>query len=168
MQWLSFYEPVNHLKSVEENVWIADGGITAMAMYGVHIPFTTRMTVVRLNDGQLWVHSPIAYTPELAAQLDALGEVSHLVSPNMIHYAHIPGWAEHYPNARTWASPGVRERAQGQGIDVWFSDFRSKIVLVRINAEYAVLEGSCPRTQHVGWLTELEYADDLCVNASIP
>ena len=50
MQWLSFYEPVNHLKSVEENVWIADGGITAMAMYGVHIPFTTRMTVVRLND----------------------------------------------------------------------------------------------------------------------
>ncbi len=122
MQWLSFYEPVNHLKSVAENVWIADGGITAMAMYGVHIPFTTRMTVVRLNDGQLWVHSPIAYTPELAAQLDALGEVSHLVSPNMIHYAHIPGWAEHYPNARTWASPGVRERAQGQGIDVWFSD----------------------------------------------
>ena len=32
---------------------------------------------------------------------------------------------------------------------VSFFDFWSKIVLVRINAEYAVLEGSCPRTQHV-------------------
>ena len=47
------------------------------------------MTVVRLADGGLWCHSPIAPAPELFAQIDALDEVRHLVSPNKIHYAHI-------------------------------------------------------------------------------
>lgn len=122
MEWLSLYEPVNCLKPVTKNVWIADGDITAMAMYGVKVPFTTRMTVIRLRDGSLWLHSPIAWNASLAKQLEALGTISHLVSPNKIHYAHIAGWAERYPEARTWASPGVRERAAGQGIAVSFSD----------------------------------------------
>ncbi|NEO26286.1 MAG: DUF4336 domain-containing protein [Kamptonema sp. SIO4C4] len=118
---LSLYEPINVLKPVAENLWIVDGPIVRMAyLAGTSIPFTTRMTVVRLQNGQLWCHSPIQLTEDLKAQIDTLGPVGHLVSPNKIHYAHIQSWAEAYPNAMTWASPGVRERAARQQISVQF------------------------------------------------
>ncbi|MBD1848067.1 DUF4336 domain-containing protein [Cyanobacteria bacterium FACHB-63] len=91
-----------------------------MSMYGMKIPFSTRMTLVRLSNGELWCHSPIELTTELKAQVDALGRVQHLISPNKIHYAHINAWSQAYPGAIAWASPGVRERAAQQKIDVRF------------------------------------------------
>ncbi len=63
---------------------------------------------------------PIEPHPELLSQINALGEVRHLVSPNRIHYAHIPAWQTHYPQATAWASLGVRERAAAQHIAVSF------------------------------------------------
>lgn len=64
--------------------------------------------------------SPTEPDGGLRAEIDALGPVRHLVSPNKIHYAHIAAWKRIYPEAKAWASPGVRERAASQGIDVSF------------------------------------------------
>lgn len=123
MPAVRLYHPLNTLKPFGDNIWIADGGEIRMAFpLGVKIPFSTRMTVVRLSDGGLWCHSPIAPAPELFAQIDALGEVRHLVSPNKIHYAHISAWQARYPQALVWASAGVRERAAAQGIAIAFDD----------------------------------------------
>lgn len=47
-------------------------------------PFPTRMTIVRLSSGKLFVHSPTAYSPALAERVAELGPVAHLVSPNWI------------------------------------------------------------------------------------
>lgn len=117
------YEPLDTLKQVDEDIWIVDGPIIHMAFpLGLRVPFPTRMTIVRLAQGGLWLHSPIAPTPALRRAVETLGPVEHLVSPNFIHYASIAGWAEAYPAAKTWASPGVRERAEAQGIAVHFAD----------------------------------------------
>lgn len=118
--FVELYEPLDTLKPVGEDIWIADGPIVRMAMYGTSIPFPTRMTVVRLTNGELWCHSPIELTEPLKAQIDALGPVRYLVSPNKIHYAHIGTWACAYPDATAWASPGVRERAAQQHLEVAF------------------------------------------------
>ena len=119
---LYLYQPLNTLKPWGDNIWIADGGIIRMKFpLGLTIPFSTRMTVVRLADGGLWCHSPIAPDPALLAAIDALGPVRHLVSPNRIHYAHIPAWQRHYPQAKAWASAGVRERAASQRISISFA-----------------------------------------------
>ncbi|HEX6613066.1 MAG TPA: DUF4336 domain-containing protein [Rhodanobacteraceae bacterium] len=121
MPELGLYEPVNVLKPVAPDVWIADGPIVRMAApLGMSAPFTTRMTVVRQGDGGLWCHSPIAPDEALFAAIDALGPVRHLVSPNKLHYAHISAWKARYPEALAWASPGVRERAVSQRIAVRF------------------------------------------------
>ncbi|KYC44203.1 hypothetical protein WA1_00505 [Scytonema hofmannii PCC 7110] len=118
---IELYQPINTLKPVDENVWIVDGSIVRMAMYGTTIPFSTRMTVVRLNNGELWCHSPIELTQALKTEIDALGSVRHLISPNKIHYAHISTWVKAYPEATAWASPGVQKRATQQKIQVTFS-----------------------------------------------
>ncbi len=114
------YTPLHTLKPVAEDLWIVDGPVIHMAALGLRVPFSTRMTVIRLNDGGLWCHSPVAPDDALFAALDALGPVRHLVSPNLLHYAHIAAWKRRYPQAVAWASPGVRRRAASQRIDVEF------------------------------------------------
>jgi hypothetical protein len=79
------------------------------------------MTVVRLSNGDLFFHSPIKFDVRLANELLGLGTVRHLVSPNQFHYAHIGEWAKAFPNAVSWASPRVRERARARHVDVDFT-----------------------------------------------
>lgn len=110
------YEPLNTLKPVAENIWIVDG--EAISFYG--LPYSTRMTVVRLSNDDLLLHSPIALNDDLKRQIDGLGRVRHLVSPNWIHYAFIPEWVEAYTETISWASPKVRERSKKFGVPVVF------------------------------------------------
>lgn len=120
MSSIGLYEPLNVIKPVAPGLWLVDGPEIRMAVPGGHLPFPTRMTVARLADGGLWCHSPIAPDGGLFAAIDALGPVRHLVSPNMLHYAHIAAWKQRYPDAVAWASPGVRERAANQHVAVTF------------------------------------------------
>ncbi|MFC5438649.1 DUF4336 domain-containing protein [Rhodanobacter ginsenosidimutans] len=120
MSAMGLYTPLNILKPVAAGIWIADGPLVYTAAFGMRAPFPTRMTLVQLADGELWCHSPIAPDQALFAAIDALGPVRHLVSPNLLHYAHIAAWKQRYPQAHAWASPGVRERAASQHIEVHF------------------------------------------------
>jgi len=118
---IGLYEPLNTLKPIASGLWIVDGPIVCMsAPLGMSAPFSTRMTIVQLADGGLWCNSPIAPDNALFAALDSLGPVCHLVSPNKLHYTYINAWKKRYPRALSWASPGVREFAAGQHVDIHF------------------------------------------------
>jgi hypothetical protein len=117
---VELYEPINSLKAVGEDLWVVDGPLVRMAYLGVSMPFPTRMVVVRLSNGDLFLWSPTEAGEGLRAAIDTLGPVRHLVSPNKLHYAHVAAWKRAYPEATAWASPGVRERAASQAIDVSF------------------------------------------------
>ena len=108
------YEPLNTLKSVGPDIWVVDG--PAIRFYGM--PFSTRMTVVRLQNGDLWLHSPTVFDDGLAEALRALGPVKHLIAPNWIHYAYIADWQAAFPEAVAWAAPGVAKRAASRKIDM--------------------------------------------------
>ena len=105
------YEPVSCLKSVERNIWIVDGPV----IHFKKVPFSTRMTIIRLNSGELFVHSPTPLTADLKKSVDSLGPVRHLISPNKIHYWWVGDWGRAYPTALKWASPGSRPSALAQG-----------------------------------------------------
>lgn len=117
---VELYQPINTLKKVDDDIWIVDGTLVSMTLYGISMPFPTRMTVVRLGNGDLWCHSPVELSEELKREIDGLGPVRHLISPNKIHYTHIASWTRAYPEATAWASPGVRERAVQQHAAVEF------------------------------------------------
>jgi hypothetical protein len=102
------YPPLDVPKAVAEGVWIVDGGpINAM---GLTLP--VRMTIFRLSDGDLLLHSPTPFSPELAKSVEALGRVRHLVAPNIAHWSFLADWQRAYPDATCWAAPGLRDRAQ--------------------------------------------------------
>ena len=110
------YEPLNVLKPVAEGIWLVDG--PAIRFYGM--PFSTRMTVVRLDNGDIWLHSPTQLTEALAEAVVALGRVTHLVAPNWIHYAYVAEWQARFPEAVAWAAPGVQDRAAKHGMEIRF------------------------------------------------
>jgi len=62
---LKLYSPINELKQIGENIWIVDGNEIHMSFKLFKVPFTTRMTVVKLDNNKLWIHSPIAFNKEL-------------------------------------------------------------------------------------------------------
>lgn len=106
------YPPLDTPKPLAEGVWIVDGA--AQRVLGLALP--TRMTVLRLADGGLWLHSPTRHTPALQAALERLGPVRHLVAPNTAHWVHASPWHKAVPDAKLWAAPGVADRARGQDV----------------------------------------------------
>ena len=89
-----------------DDLWIADGPEVVVAGF----VYPTRMAVVRLPGGGLWLWSPVRPSPALRAAIDALGPVRHLVAPNSLHHLALPAWAEAYPEARVHAAPGLRRK----------------------------------------------------------
>ena len=107
------------LQSFGPNIWTMGGD--DVRMYGV-LPFTTRMTIVRLESGGVWIWSPVQPTPERQQEVDALGPVEHLVAPNKIHSLGIQPWKERYPSATVWASPRFTERHSDIAVDTLLTD----------------------------------------------
>jgi hypothetical protein len=106
------------------SLYVADG--PEVCFHG--FPYPTRMAVARLSDGSAWVWSPIALTQELADEVQAIGAVRHIVSPNKLHYLFLQAWAEHWPDARLYAPPGLARKKpalhfhaelDGQPISSW-------------------------------------------------
>ena len=93
------YEPLNCLKPVANNLWLVDGPEVRMRYRGLQLPFTTRMTIVRLSDGSLWIHSPTELTPELTREIAGLGPVRFIVAPNRLHTSWLQTWKTHWPDA---------------------------------------------------------------------
>lgn len=89
------------LQRFGESLWIAEG--ERIRMLG--IPFGTRMTIVRLADGGMWLHSPIAARDELVAAVEALGPIRHIVAPNKFHHLFVGEWLERFPYATSWSGP---------------------------------------------------------------
>jgi hypothetical protein len=68
-------------------------------------PYTNRAVVIRLDDGSLFILSPIQLTPDVRADVDKLGAVKYLVSPNHLHHLYLGDWSQAYPDAKLYASP---------------------------------------------------------------
>lgn len=116
------YPPTDTPKSIDEAIWIVDGN--PVRPMGLSIPI--RMTVIRLTNGDLLLHSPIQMTESLAQQIEELGPIRHLVAPGIAHWTFLTDWQKAYPKALTWAVPHLRDRPQvrksGVRIDRELSD----------------------------------------------
>jgi len=96
---------VGMLNELADGVWVA---WAPQGFFGLQVG--ARMTVVRLGDGSLFVHSPIAIDETLKSEIDALGPVAHVVAPSLFHHVHAGVAAELYPNAKVHLAPGLDKK----------------------------------------------------------
>jgi hypothetical protein len=106
------YLPLDALKPVADDIWIVDGPEIRFRYAGLEFPFPTRMTIIRLAGGGLWIHSPTEPTGSLTDTVAALGPIQHLVAPNTLHYWWLPDWHARFPDARVHAVAALSRRAK--------------------------------------------------------
>ncbi len=100
------------------DLYFADG--PRVSFFG--FPYPTRMAVARLPSGKAWVWSPIALTSDLAAAVEAIGTVGHIVSPNKLHHLFLAEWKERWPDARLYAPPGLARKKKHLQFDAELGD----------------------------------------------
>jgi hypothetical protein len=93
------------LRKLAENLWTIQ---RPQRFWGLEVG--CRMTVMRLEDGSLFLHSPVALDTQLRSELDALGAVRYAVAPNRFHHLYAGGVTRAYPEARLWVAAGVERK----------------------------------------------------------
>ncbi len=79
--------------------------------------YPTRMVVIRLSGGELFICSPIPLSEELRAAVNALGHVRFVIAPNALHHLFLGDWQRAYPDARLYAPPGLRAKRKDIAFD---------------------------------------------------
>lgn len=68
------------------------------------------MTVVRLADSKILLHSPIAVDSDLVRRIGELGTVAYLVAPNRFHHLFVGEWQGAFPDAAVYVAPGLETK----------------------------------------------------------
>lgn len=102
----------SRLRSLTDGVWIDEHPVRIVGM-----KLTATMTVLRLGDGTLLVHSPIPATAERLAAVAARGPVAHLFAPNTFHHAWLAEWSAAHPSAKVHAPRGLGRARPALRID---------------------------------------------------
>jgi hypothetical protein len=106
------------LRELARDIWVVE---RPQRFYGIEVG--TRMTVMRLADGNLLLHSPVALDAALRRELDAIGRVRYAVAPNRVHHLYAGDVAAAYPQSRLWVAPGLaRKRPDLVFVDVLGDD----------------------------------------------
>jgi hypothetical protein len=110
-------DTVQTLEPIADNLWTARAPQT---FFGLHIG--TQMTVVRLSGDGLLLHSPIAISPGLQQQIDALGPVRHIVCPNLFHHLYGGDAKQRWPQALLHGPEKLQRKRKDLRFDATLSE----------------------------------------------
>ncbi len=102
----------DRIRSLDDGLWVIDHDFSVGGL-----ALGTRTTIIRLADGGLWVHSPGPLSSALADAVHALGDVTCLVAPNLMHHLFLGDWIEAFPAARTFAVAGLEQKRRDLRLD---------------------------------------------------
>jgi hypothetical protein len=92
---------------VSNQIWILEYPIRFGGM-----DLFARMTIIRLENGDLIVHDPCRIDAAMKQEIDAVGTVKYIVAPGNFHHLFVTDFQQRYPLAETFLCPGLeRKRA---------------------------------------------------------
>ncbi|MGF1699431.1 DUF4336 domain-containing protein [Photobacterium makurazakiensis] len=114
------------MRQIGDDIWVHED---TMKMVGTKLGL--RMTIVRLSDGGVWIHSPTAISADLRKMIDDIGPVTAIVAANDHHSKWLQEWCEAYPEADAYVSAGIPRKVPlsiyhilQQGLEnAWPEDF---------------------------------------------
>lgn len=124
------------LERVTDDLWAAQD---TLRFLGLLMP--VRMTVIRLENGGLWLHSPLRPTEDLVAQVSALGPVQHLVAPSNLHHLFIGEWKRRFPDARMHGASGLAAKRPDLAFDAILGEAATTAPAWGADIEHLRIEG---------------------------
>ncbi|MHB8380777.1 MAG: DUF4336 domain-containing protein [Candidatus Binataceae bacterium] len=95
------------LRNLAPGLWVADRPFKLPLILG---DIRSRMTVIRLADGSLFLHSPILLDSETRAALDEIGPVRAIIAPSKAHHLFAGDYVKAYPEAKLHGAPGLADK----------------------------------------------------------
>lgn len=123
------------IERLEENLWCVTGTLQGMSLKRV-------MTVVKLDDGEIVIHSAVALNDDSMAEIEAWGRPAILLVPNAYHRLDAPAYLKRYPDLKIYCPKGSRAKIEE---------------VVRVDADYDELESDSSLTiEHLAGVRKVE------------
>lgn len=107
------------LTVLEEDLWTVEAFVPRIGLW-------RRMTLFRLADGRVVVHSAVCLPEDEMARIEAWGRLSILVVPSAYHRIDAPRWKARYPDLAVYSPVRGRRRIGARvAIDAHFDAFPS-------------------------------------------
>jgi len=90
------------LKAIAPDIWHMQHNFKVNGL-----PISSRMIIVRLNNGRLWLHSPVPLYSHGRAQIEALGKVEYIIAPSKMHHLFVSDCLASFPDAKLFGAPGL-------------------------------------------------------------
>jgi hypothetical protein len=104
---------VGELKPVADELWVVEVPLRFLG-----VPIGRRMTVIRLGDGGLWLHSPAPLDDGLRSSLDSVGPLRFVVAPTAVHgHMFMEQYRDAYPDVELLAAPVLDRRRKDLAFD---------------------------------------------------
>ena len=93
------------IEYIKDQIWILEYPIrfAGLNLFG-------RMTIVKLDSGDLLIHDPCEISDLVRGEIDAIGEVKYIVAPGSYHHLFVTDFQQKYPNAETFLCPGLERK----------------------------------------------------------
>ena len=105
------------MRQLAPNLWVAERPLKLPVG-----DIGTRMTIIRLADGGLFLHSPVRLDADTRQTLDQLGPVRAVVAPSKVHHFFVGDYVAAYPTARIFGAPGLAEKRRDLAFHHMLSD----------------------------------------------
>lgn len=91
---------MEEIREFANDIWLVEGPIVP----DMGLLFTTRMTIVRLSNGSIWISSPVPVSFATLKWISELGDVRYLIAATPRHVWRLATWHTIFPDAELWAS----------------------------------------------------------------
>jgi hypothetical protein len=101
----------------KDTIWIKE--------YPIHYAgtrFNARMTIVRLSNGHLFIHSPCKIDGYTKSMIEKLGTVDFIVAPGSFHFSYVSSAQQAFVEAETFICPGIERKRMEIDFDWILSD----------------------------------------------
>ena len=122
------------LREIDKNIWVAEQPFKYL-----RLDVGTRMTLICLVTGELIVISPVQVDSDTINQLNAIGDVSYIIAPNLYHYLFVSSFKAIYPKAKLWVAPGLESKKSDLPIDKVISIDKNSMMFNEV--EYLLFDG---------------------------
>ena len=111
------------LTALGDGVWFECGPVSFLGLR-----LTATMTVLRIGDGTVLVHSPLPFTGERKSRVSELGPVAHLYAPNTFHHQWLGEWAAAFPAACVHAPAELATKRTDLRIDRFHDQTNAQVI----------------------------------------
>lgn len=101
------------LQELAEDIYSYDFEVDILA----GIIFPARSIIVRLNNSDLLWYSPGPVNENLIDEIKDLGEIKHIIAPNLFHHIYFRSAQEKFPEAKAWIPRGLNQKKKKKPLE---------------------------------------------------